>query len=100
MMMMTMMLILMSTIKDSRTNALRQLLTKEITMAWVKWQEGQVRRSPAAHHPPTAGLIIIPPAFVNLNFAHYFKQLRLLGHLLPPWRIDGPLEGHMINLFI
>ncbi|EDW56629.1 GM15836 [Drosophila sechellia] len=41
MMVMTMMLILMSTMKDSRTNALRQLLTKEITVAWVKWQEGQ-----------------------------------------------------------
>lgn len=83
------MLILMSTMKDSRTNALRQLLTKEITMAWVKWQEGQVRRSPAAQHPTPAGLIIIPLAFVNLNFAHYFKQLRLLGHLLPQYTMEN-----------
>jgi len=54
----------------------------------VKW-------SPEAH--PLA-FIIIPPAFVNLKFAHFLPHLRLLQQLRH--RINGQLWGCRINLLI
>jgi len=57
--------------------------------------EGQVKWSPEAH--PLA-FIIIPPAFVNLKFAHFLPHLRLLQQLRH--RINGQLWGCRINLLI
>lgn len=77
-MMMTMMLMLMSGMRDSGINAQRQLLTSG------RW-------SPATHlATQQSRLISIPVAPVNFNFAHYFAQL------MPP----DQRASHKIYVFL